>query len=197
MSTQPRFGFGQVVLHREMLDGRVWLSYPVRVVTDSPGLLAVYLARGTTLSYGAGPFRWGPHPWQQVGDSWLSAGVVQLHRPGAGHAIWVLRDEADREFAGWYVNFQAPFQRGPHGFDTLDHELDLVIPPAGDGYRWKDLASFEERVRDGGFTAAEATAIRREADWLAGELDAGRRWWDQDWASWRPPADWMAAACPS
>lgn len=187
-----RFTFGQVVQHREVLDGRTWLSYPVRVVEDSPGLLAVYLARGTVLSYGTGPFRWGPHPWQQVGDRWLSAGVVQLHQPGAGHAIWVTHDLADESFAGWYVNFQAPFVRGPHGFDTLDHELDLLIPPAGE-YKWKDQDSFEEKVRDGGFTAQEAEAIRLEAKTLAADLDAGRRWWDEAWANWRPPADWIMA----
>ncbi|MFB7664981.1 DUF402 domain-containing protein [Kitasatospora sp. NPDC056138] len=185
-----RFASGEVVLRREVLDGRTWLSYPVRVVADRSDLLAVYLARGTPLTFGEGPFRWGPHPWRDVAAHWRSHGVLQLQRPGDAYAVWVFRDDATGEFSGWYVNFQDPYRRTPDGFDTLDHELDLWVPADGGPYRWKDVEEFEERARSGGFTPEEAAAVRAEGAKVAELLDRGEPWWDQDWSRWSPPAAW-------
>jgi hypothetical protein len=40
--------------------------------------------------------------------------------------------------------------------------------------------------REGRFTQDQAHAARRAAARITAELDAGRRWWDDDWAAWRP-----------
>ncbi|WDZ85835.1 NTP transferase domain-containing protein [Micromonospora cathayae] len=181
--------FGEVIEHREVLDGRTWCAYPVRVIVDQPDLLAVHLAQGTRIRFGSGPFRWGPHPWQKLGDRWLSPDVVQLHRPGDHHAVWVLRDPTHGDFAGWYVNFQAPFLRTVTGFDTLDYILDLVVLPSG-RYQWKDQDNFATAVHRGDMTADEASAVRREADRIAAQLDGGEPWWHSSWARWRAPSTW-------
>ncbi|MGW6917098.1 DUF402 domain-containing protein [Kitasatospora sp. NPDC054939] len=185
-----RYGPGQVVLRREVLDGRTWLSYPVRVVADRPDLLAVHLAHDTPLTFGEGEFRWGPHGWSTVADRWRSPGVLQLQRPRDAYAVWAFRDERTDALAGWYVNFQEPYRITADGFDTLDHELDLWIPADGGPYRWKDVDAFEERARTGGFTPAQAAAVRAEADRVAAQLDRGETWWTEEWAHWQPPADW-------
>ena len=64
------------------------------------------------------------------------------------------------------------------------------MPPDGSPYRWKDVELFEQRVARGDFTEAEAVAIRREAARVGELLDRGKRWWDESWAAWPPPADW-------
>ncbi|MEV0154484.1 hypothetical protein AB0H57_12195 [Micromonospora sp. NPDC050686] len=47
-------------------------------------------------------------------------------------------------------------------------------------------------------------AIRAEGDRIAALLDAGKRWWAESWADWRPdpawpvpglPAGWAAVPC--
>jgi hypothetical protein len=184
------FAPGTTILRREVLDGRTWLSYPVRVVADRSDLLAVHLAHGTRLSFGEGDFTWGPHPWHDVADHWRSRSVLQLQRPGDAYAVWVFRDEATGEFSGWYINFQDPYRRTAAGFDTLDHELDLWVPADGGPYRWKDVDEFEQRARTGGFTPEQAAAVRAEGDRVAELLDRNTPWWDQEWAQWQPPAGW-------
>ncbi|MFB7671850.1 DUF402 domain-containing protein [Kitasatospora purpeofusca] len=183
---------GQVVLRREILDGRVWLSYPVRVVAHEPDLLAVYLAHDTRLSFGEGEFSWGPHGWSTVADRWRSPGVLQLQRPGEAHAIWAFRDPETDGLSGWYVNFQDPYRITAEGVDTLDHELDLWIPADGGPYRWKDVEAFEERARTGGFTPEQAAAVRAEAAGLAARIDRGDTWWTERWTHWRPADNWTA-----
>jgi hypothetical protein len=128
-----RFSANEVIVRREILDGGEWLVYPVRVVEDTVDLLAVYLAQGTPLTFGDGEFRWGPHPWTAFEPFWQSEGVLQLQRPGDGYAVWARRSGG--EFTDWYVNFQEPMRRTDRGLDTLDQELDLLLPADGSPYR--------------------------------------------------------------
>jgi hypothetical protein len=50
----------------------------------------------------------------------------------------------------------------------------------------KDDELLDVRVREGRFTQDQARAFRAEAARVTAELDAGRRWWADAWASWRP-----------
>ncbi|MFE2063286.1 DUF402 domain-containing protein, partial [Streptomyces sp. NPDC059467] len=151
------FSAQEVIVRREILDGREWMVYPVRVVEDTGDLLAVHLAQGTPLTFGPGPFRWGPHPWTAFEPYWQSEGVLQLQRPGDGYSVWARHSGG--EFSDWYVNFQEPMRRTERGFDTLDQELDLLLPADGSPYRWKDEDHFAERHRSGGFTDEEAGGV--------------------------------------
>ena len=177
------------MLRREVRnDGWVWLQVPVVVVRDDAELLVTYLAAGT-------PFTFPPgrevHPWAGRG-SWEGHGVLMLQRPGDAYAIWVFWFGDEREFRGWYVNFQEPFRRTAEGYDTQDLELDIWVPVDGP-WEWKDDELLTQRVREGRFTAEQATWIRAEGARVGALLDAGERWWDDAWASWRPDEGWDTA----
>ena len=179
---------GDVILRREVRnDGWAWVTCPVVVVRDEPGLLATYMAEGTPFTFPPGPEL---HPWAGR-DAWSGHGVLMLQRPGEAHAIWVFWDGPEREFAGWYVNFQEPFRRTPHGYDTQDLELDIWIPAGGDAWEWKDVDALEQRVREGRYTPEQFQEIWAEGYRVAAELDAGRRWWDPWWALWEPDPAWL------
>ena len=174
---------GDVILRREVRDdGWAWMQTRVLVVRDEPGLLVTYLAEGTPFTFVPGP---EVHPWADR-EAWQGHGVLQLQRPGEMHAVWVFWSGPDRTFSHWYVNLQKPFRRTAEGFDTQDLELDVIVWPDG---RWelKDDELLDQRVREGRFTQDQARAIRAEAARVTAELDAGRRWWDDSWAEWRPP----------
>jgi len=185
------FSVNEVIVRREILDGREWMVYPVRVVEDTGDLLAVYLAHGTPLTFGGGEFRWGPHPWTAFEPYWRSEGVLQLQRPGDGYAVWARRGGG--EFTDWYVNFQEPMRRTDRGFDTLDQELDLLLPADGSPHRWKDEDHFEARRRSGGFTEEEAAAVRSAAESVVDLVERGAGWWEP-WRDWRAPKEWEAPA---
>jgi predicted RNA-binding protein associated with RNAse of E/G family len=112
-----------------------------------------------------------------------------LQRPGEAYAVWVFWSGPERDFRGWYVNLQDPFRRRPDGFDTQDHELDVWIP-AGGGPQLKDEELLDVRVREGRFTVDQAERFRAEAARVVAQVEAGDRWWSDDWAAWSPPEGW-------
>ena len=180
---------GEVILRREVRnDGWAWVTMPVVVVRDEPDLLATYIAEGTPFTFPPGP---ETHPWAGR-DAWQGHGVLMLQRPGDAYAIWVFWDGPERELAGWYVNFQEPFRRTAQGYDTQDLELDIVVHLDG-RWEWKDDELLDVRVAEGRFTPEQAAAARAEGRRVTAQLDAGERWWDDDWADWRPPAGWDSA----
>jgi hypothetical protein len=184
---------GDAIVRREVWRGRPKVGWGGIVVEDSPSLLALYMPEGSPLAF-ADDFFGGPHPWSGR-DRWHGHGVLQLQRPGETHAVWVFWYGAEREFRGWYLNLQEPFRRTPRGFDTQDLELDIVVDLDG-AWSYKDDEILDEWVARGRWTEAEVAAIRREGAAIAGELDAGRQWWSDDWAEWRPDPGWQVPTLP-
>jgi hypothetical protein len=168
----------------------------VHVVQDDDTMLATYIAEGAPFEFPPGPWPidGGLHPWHGK-ERWAGHGVLMLQRPGDAHAVWVFWHGQGREFRGWYVNLQDPFRRTPIGYDTQDLELDIVVP-LGEGPQWKDDELLDRRVREGRFTAEQARAVRAEGTRLTRELEAGRQWWSDDWASWEPDPEWRPARLP-
>lgn len=196
MNPEP-WSEGEVILRREVLnDGRCWAEWPVIVVLDEPELLATYIATDTPfrIPTGAWPTSTGLHPWHGK-DRWEGHGVLMLQRPNEAHAVWVFWQGTNRAFWGWYVNVQEPFRRTPFGYDTQDLELDIWVPADGP-WKWKDEELLEQRVEEGRYTREQVAAIRDEGHRVAAELDAGRRWWDDEWASWEPNVAWPTPTFP-
>jgi hypothetical protein len=193
----PRWKAGEVVVRREVLnDGRVWLELPVIVVQDDPGLLAAYIAEGAPLRFPPGdwPTADGHHPWH-AHTSWEAHGVLMLQRPREAYSVWVFWSGSEREFDAWYINLQEPFRRTATGYDTQDLELDIVVS-ADLSWRLKDDEVMEQRVREGRFTRDQVAAVRAEAKRVTDDLDAGRKWWSDDWARWRPDPTWPEPTFP-
>jgi hypothetical protein len=184
MRRQP----GDSIVRRDVWRGRPILGWGGTVVTDDDDLLALYMPGGGPLA-ATQEFFGAPHPWSHK-RQWEGHGVLQLQRPGEMHAVWVFWQGPERDFGAWYVNFQEPFRRTALGFDTQDLELDLVIRPDGT-WRWKDDELLDAWVERGRFTAEEVETIRAEGARVAAELEAGRRWWSDEWAAWEPDPSWQ------
>lgn len=188
---------GEVIVRREVLnDGRSWAEMPEIVVRDTGELLATYIAEGAPFRFPDGPWPTpsGLHPWHGK-QCWHGHGVLILQRPEEMHAIWVFWQGERRDFAGWYVNIQAPFRRTLFGYDTQDLELDIWVPHGG-AWEWKDDELLDERVREGRYTPAQVAAARAEAKRVVRTIDAGRRWWDDAWAEWKPDPAWPTPQFP-
>jgi hypothetical protein len=158
---------GQAIVRREVWRGLAYAAIPAVVVSDEPGLLAVYVPEGAPFGFNDAEWPPGPHPWRRYG-AWQGHGVLMLQRPAEASAILVFWEGEPRRFARWYLNLQAPFRRTKIGLDTLDHTLDLWSTD-GRTWHWKDEEMLERRVADAYFTAEEGGAIRAEAErFLAG-----------------------------
>ncbi|MGH7763113.1 MAG: DUF402 domain-containing protein [Candidatus Dormibacteraceae bacterium] len=191
-----RWRSGDVIVRREIVNGRPWLGHPQIVVRDSDQLLAVYTPEGARFAFPPG--RWptptGLHPWHGKGG-WEGNGVLHLMRPGGLHAVWVFWDGADRLFDGWYINIQDPFRRTSIGYDTRDLELDIIVE-RDLTWSYKDRELIHEHVGSGRFTPELGAAVLAEGERVGDDLDAGRLWWDPAWASWRPDRRWQLPSLP-
>jgi hypothetical protein len=182
---------GDAIVRRDVWRGRPVVGWGGTVVADDDDLLVLYMPEGAPLS-ATRDFFGAPHPWSGK-DRWRGHGVLQLQRPGELHAVWVFWQGPERELGAWYVNIQEPFRRSALGFDTQDLELDIVISPAGT-WRWKDEELLDAWVERGRWTPDEVAEIRAEGERITAELEAGRRWWSQEWATWEPDPSWHVPA---
>ena len=117
---------------------------------------------------------------------WRTNRVVWLTPLERAHAIGHFWNHATGAFTGYYVNLQAPVRRSRYGFDSLDHVLDLVVNPDGNG-RWKDEDEFEEALAAGLFTNEEAATIRSEGERVLASLP---RLLPTGWETWVPDPSW-------
>ena len=119
--------------------------------------------------------RFSSTDWGTVPMDWDGDGVVIVARPGRAHSIWHFWEGG--EFAGWYVNLEAPWQPSPVGFDTDDHDLDLWIEPDG-SWSWKDEDELEIAMEVGLYTREQAAAFRAEGKRVLEEWPFPTGWED-------------------
>jgi predicted RNA-binding protein associated with RNAse of E/G family len=184
---------GETIVRREVVHDSPWSEFPVVVVRDEPELLVTYLAAGTRFSFPPHPL---VHPWRGGHNVWQGHGMLMLQRPGDRYAVFVFWHGPEREFRSWYLNLQDPFRRHDVGYDTHDHELDLILHTDGRIER-KDDELLDVRVEEGRFTQDQACDIRAEGRRLEAELATRGHWWDAWWALWEPDPAWDRVGDPA
>ena len=200
---------GEVIVRREVLGlqprevttpqpaAGVWTALPVVVVEDSPDQLVTYIAPGAPMSFPPGPWPTpdGLHPWHGR-DAWEGHGCLMVQRPEDHFAIWHFWDGPDRTFQCWYLNIQTAAVRTAIGFDTQDHELDIVVLPDG-RHIVKDDEVMDDRVREGRFSPELVAWVRAYGATLVERYLADGRWWDDSWAHWEPDPAWIGPRLPA
>ena len=180
------------------VDGDPFVVVPLTVVTDSLERIAHVIPAGTTYLRRARPDgallpRVLTVPELRAMETRLTEATWKRNAlvvvdPASAHSIrawwtpeWV--------FGGWYVNLQAPLKRTPHGFQTEDHFLDILVRPDR-SWSWKDEDELELAVERGRVTAPEADAIRAEGERVVERIEAGTFPFDGSLEAWRPDPGW-------
>jgi predicted RNA-binding protein associated with RNAse of E/G family len=196
-----RFEPGETVVLRERLRGRPWRARPATVVLDADDLWMFFLPIGNRW---IGPAATSDHPmrrkapgadWALVEHRWTTAHVLSFAWPGAGAAVLHFWDESWSP-RSWYVNVEAPLRRFELGFDTLDHDLDIVLEPDRSSWHWKDEDDVAEGIRLGVYTPQEAEDFRREAEVALRRVLDREPPFDREWADWRPDPSWPTPVLP-
>jgi hypothetical protein len=180
-----------VVLFRQIFRGRLLFATPAWLLDETPQYVVTATVPGAEIRQLVGPraevlstVAAGRERTEVV--AWRTNRVVWLTPFEAAHAIGHFWNAASGTFVGYYINLQAPLVRSPHGFDSLDHVLDVVVEPDG-GWRWKDEHELIEATTLGLFTHKQALEIRAEGERviasLPGLLPTG-------WESWIPNPSW-------
>ena len=126
---------GETVVVAEVMNGKVWTVRPVTVIKDTADEIALWLAAGTLIRYPSGPQhgehtvrQWIAGEWELRERRWDPPGKLRITRPGDAFDVWGSPGMHD-DGTPWYVNLQDPLRRVGAGFTTMDHLLDLLVPP--------------------------------------------------------------------
>jgi uncharacterized protein len=177
MGSHPRFRRGEVIVHRDLRDGRIWYARAEVVVEDSRERLLTYWGPGADVHAPGRPHdgravRIPSEPWVLWPRPWHSYHVLSHWQPGNAYSVWLFWHEDDWRFAGWYANLQSPFVRTSVGFDATDDILDVDIGPDRSSWRWKDADELGQAIQAGVVSVDDAARIRR-AGWRAIEAMNG------------------------
>ena len=203
---------GASIVRRDVFAGRVWSACPGRVLADDGDELTFACWPGVE-TLAPEPFiRWLTAPssegrdaclaalaerrWQLGPWSWLWTNVVRVVAAGRWYMVSALYEAESGEPRCWYVDFARPPERAPHGIDTLDLLLDLVVAPDGT-WTLKDEDEFEHGCRVGVITAAERVAVKAAQEEVVDLVERRAGPFYEGLGSWRPDPAWPRPGLPA
>jgi hypothetical protein len=178
---------------------------PMRVVRDDERGLVAWLAADTEL------LSWRPADGRSTREvplaerfdveksptiePWRGGGVLRIAPTGKPWSVWIFWED-DGTVAGHYVNLELTHRRRGGETATRDLTLDLWLEPSG--VLWlKDTDEVDAALGSGRYSADLAAEIRALAEWARVDLVDARAWpLDEEWTTWRPPADWTMPPLP-
>jgi hypothetical protein len=201
----PEDGFtphreGDAVAIREIWDGRVWYARPATVVRDEPNLTMLHVpprvhAKEPVNADGA-PLRIPTAEWELRDAMRGDTSNLSFAFPDTPYSV-ILGYEADGGLREYYVNLQTPLVRSPVGFDTVEHILDVTIPPDRSSWSWKDEDELAEAVDRGLFTEEDTAWFRYWGERAVEHVLLREPPFDEDWSAWRPDPAWAEPALPA
>jgi hypothetical protein len=197
-----RFATGRTVVLREVLRGRLWAARPATMVRDADDGWVFHLPIGNRWLGPSGPkddlvrLKAPGATWTLEEREWTRAHVLSFAWPGAGAAVLHFWDDRWVPIC-WYVNVEAPLERFELGFDTFDHDLDVVIEPDRSSWRWKDEDDVATGVELGAYSSDQAVGFRREAERALRRVLDREPPFDREWADWRPDPAWPIPRLPA
>ncbi len=189
---------GDVVAIREIWDGKVWYARPAVVVLDEPNLQMLHVPPGVKCKTPVGPdgtlLRLPTSDWALKDEQRGETSMLSFAFPDTPYAVILGYDEG--RLSEYYVNLQTPLTPSPAGYDTVEHLLDVTIPPDRSTWSWKDEDELDEAVDRGLFTEEDAAWFRHWGERAVEHVLLREPPFDQDWSGWRPDPAWEFATLP-
>jgi hypothetical protein len=192
-----RFEPGETIALRQTWEGLVWAARPATVVDDTPVQTMLFIPAGIRWM---APFHDGKRlkipqeDFELVELLYDEAHVLSFSWPNTHYAV-LLFFRPDLSTWNWYVNLEEPLRRTEIGYDTLDHELDVIVEFDG-SWRWKDEDDLAQAIRRGVIPADQEPRLRADGERAVRRILDREPPFDQDWSDWRPDPSWPAPALP-
>jgi predicted RNA-binding protein associated with RNAse of E/G family len=192
-----RFEPGVTIALRQTWGGRVWAARPATVVEDAPEQTMLFAPIGIRWM---APFHDGKRlkvpqaEFEIVPQRYDEAHVLSFSWPDTWYAV-LLFLRKDWQPWSWYVNLEEPLRRTAIGFDTLDHELDVIVELDG-SWRWKDEDDLAESIRRGVIHAEDEPRLRADGERAVRRILDREPPFDRDWTTWRPDPSWQVPILP-
>ncbi|MBI2965909.1 MAG: YgaC family protein [Chloroflexi bacterium] len=190
---------GETAVLRFVWQRTVLYAWPCHVILDSADLVVLFVPDKTEYKRssridGGRPLLLAPYVTGE--DALWRRDFLRLMFPGHAYSIWLLWDVEPRRLVCWYVNLESPFVRTRIGFDTTDHELDVVIRPDRT-WHLKDEDELDAIVRGSLIPEQSGREIRQTARQVIDLLEQGKSPFSDRWESWVPDPGWPAPKLPA
>jgi protein associated with RNAse G/E len=186
---------GDVIAWRGIYRERIWHTFPVTVIKDTPQEMVLSLVPGTVCMFEenypkgkkAGKRRWDftVDDWTLTNFTWHTNRVLFVIEPGKYYSIMHFWNHGTNEFSGYYVNFQQPFTRSHCGIDAIDLDLDLDVGPDL-SFRWKDEDDYQKAIEHGLVPAEWMQGIESARSEVVERLENRQYPFDGAWLNWTP-----------
>ncbi|MGZ4131644.1 MAG: DUF402 domain-containing protein [Actinomycetota bacterium] len=195
----PRREPGEVVALREVWAGRVWYARPAVVVRDDENLQMFHVPPHVRCKQPVGPdgapLRIPSQTWELDDTERGDTRILSFAFPDTPYAV-ILPFGPQGRLQEYYVNLQSPLRRSPAGFDTVEHLLDVTIPPDRSSWSWKDEDELAQAVTRGLFTEEDAEWFRHWGERAVEHVLLREPPFDADWEGWTPDPSWHAEELP-
>jgi hypothetical protein len=193
-----RFEPGETIALRQTWDRRVWAARPATVVEDATEQTMLFIPGGTSWM---APFHDGQRLKIPQAEFTLAPlryeeeiHVLSFSWPDTWYAVLLFLLPSGSAHS-WYVNLEEPLRRTGLGFDTLDHELDVIVELDG-SWRWKDEDDLAEAIRRGVIPAQDEPRMRADGERAVRRILDREPPFDRDWTTWRPDPSWPIPILP-
>lgn len=166
---------GAEVLLRHELGTRTWCALPATVLDDGQVQAVLRIHAGTEWLAAHRPAGARAHSWERRWElrrtMWRGHDGTYVIPWSEWYGVAVFTHPVTGDIAKWYVNCQDPLRRTVWGFDTMDRELDVVLPAPGSGVpRWKDTGLLVRLILSGNFSIGKAWRMLAHARRASGRL---------------------------
>ncbi len=191
---------GDTVAIRELWDGRVWYARPATVVRDEPNVTMLLVPPKVVckepIDPDGTPLRLPQDTWGFTDTPRSDRSMLSFAFPDTPYSVILGFDERFL-LEEYYVNLQTPLVRSRSGFDTVEHILDVTIPPDRTTWAWKDEDELAEAVDRGLFTEEDTAWFRYWGERAVEHVLLREPPFDEDWSTWRPDPAWEEPVLPN
>ncbi len=201
---------GDHVVLRGIYNNHVWIAQSAIVVKDQPDEVALAILPGAQCAVPEGYIKrkhGSEGTWSRWDDyqndrrnlqelTWHTNRLLLLMKPNEYYGSIYFWNHASHEFLCFYINFQLPFARTSHGFDTLDLELDIIVEPSYE-WQWKDLEEYQDGIAKGIFLQEWIDHIDQAKQEVLQKLEARSYPFDGSWLTWTPEPHWTNPSLPA
>lgn len=201
---------GDHVVMRGVYNQHVWIVQSAIVVKDTVEEVAIAILPGAQCAMPEGYIN-GKHgvrgKWSRWDDyqndrrdmqefTWHTNRLLVLMQPEKYYASIYFWKHDTGEFLCYYVNFQLPFVRSAHGFDTLDLELDIVLEPSL-AWSWKDQEEYQDGIARGVLRPEWIDEIEQSTEEIFQKIELRKYPFDGAWLNWQLDPGWSTPRLPN
>jgi predicted RNA-binding protein associated with RNAse of E/G family len=175
---------GDVIVLREIWDGKIWTARPVILVQDDAELIALHIPEGTHWKHHQSRHGDRITALDRKNKQWVlrdfiwenRSSYIKLAIPGESYSVRLFRNP-DYSLHCWYINLEDaenPMHRTLIGFDCTDQILDVITEPNLKDWHWDDEDELREATEVGLISTEKARLLYSKGEKVRDLIMSGK-----------------------